>query len=186
MIDWSHNQLEMQSVDPLQGRRFMVRKRDGRIEEFNEARIYLAIESAFKAHCGLGPVSSLPVVAQAAVKQCADKVVQRVLGRAAQGEELEVERIQDTVEEQLMLAGHVEVARRYILYREQRRLARAEREGRAKPAAGFPAESPVSILPELRSIYSQALPKPRQGEDFEALYRRHFDGCINEGDYWRT
>ena len=36
----------MQGIDPWQGRRFLVRKRDGRMEEFNEARILLAIGSA--------------------------------------------------------------------------------------------------------------------------------------------
>jgi ribonucleotide reductase alpha subunit len=185
MIDAPHDQLQMPGIDPLQGRRFLVRKRDGRIEEFNEARILLAIESAFKAFHDLGLDASLPLAVQAAVKQCADNVVERVLGRAVRGEELEVERIQDTVEEQLMRAGHVDVARRYILYREQRRLARAEREGRAKPLADSPAGADAPASPELRNIYSQALPKPREGEDFDALYRRHFDGCLNEGDYWR-
>ena len=185
MMDSSNDQLQMQIVDPLQGRRFLVRKRDGRIEEFNEARILLAIESAFKAHLGLNPISPLPTPVQAVVKKCADKVVERVLGRAVRGEDLEVERIQDTVEEQLMLAGHLEVARRYILYREQRRLARAEREGRARPPAGSPAGGLASASPVLWSIYSQALPEPREGENFEAVYRRHFDGYLNEGDYWR-
>jgi ribonucleotide reductase alpha subunit len=185
MIDAPQEQLQMQGIDPLQGQRFLVRKRDGRIEEFNDARILLAIESAFKAHHGLGPNASLPPPFQVAVKQCAEKVAERVLSRAVRGEELEVERIQDTVEEQLMLAGHVEVARRYILYREQRRLARAEREGRPKPSAGPPAGASVPASPELRSIYAQVLPKQREGENFEAVYRRHFDGCLNEGDYWR-
>jgi len=181
----------MQGIDPLQGKRFLVRKRDGRIEEFNEARILLAIEGAFKAQQGLHRDASLPDHAQAAVKICAGKVVERVLAGALRGEELEVEHIQDTVEDQLMQAGHLEVARRYILYREQRRLARVERESRPRPAAsegqmaGSPAAALGSILPELGSIYREALPKLRDGERFEDVHRRHFDGCLNEGDYWR-
>lgn len=185
------DQLHMQGIDPLQDKRFPVRKRDGRIEEFNEARILLAIESAFKAQHGLLPDAPLPDSAQAATKFCAEQVVQLVLSRAVRGEELEVERIQDTVEHQLMLAGHLEVARRYILYREKRRIARAERESRAKPSASFkeasasPEAALALVLPELRIIYRQALPKQREGERLEDVYRRHFDGCLNEGDYWR-
>jgi ribonucleotide reductase alpha subunit len=184
-------QLHMQGIDPLQNKRFLVRKRDGRIEEFNEARILLAIESAFKAQHDLLPDASLSESAQAAARLCAEQVVQRVLSRAVRGEELEVERIQDTVEEQLMLAGHLEVARRYILYREKRRIARAERENRRRPSASSKEASDSLeaalglVLPELRSIYRQALPKQRDGERFEDVYRRHFDGCLNEGDYWR-
>jgi ribonucleotide reductase alpha subunit len=181
----------MQGIDPLQDKWFLVRKRDGRIEEFNEARVLLAIESAFKAHHGLLPDASLPDSAQAAAKFCAEQVVQRVLSRAVKGEELEVERIQDTVEDQLMLAGHLEVARRYILYREKRRIARAERESRPNPSASIkeasdsPTAALASVLPELRSLYRQALPKQRDLQQLEDVYRRHFDGCLNEGDYWR-
>jgi ribonucleotide reductase alpha subunit len=192
MIDALRDQLLMRGIDPLQDKRFLVRKRDGRIEEFNEARILLAIESAFRAFHNLGQDASLPEPAPAAAKHCAEMVVKRVLGRAVRGEELEVERIQDTVEEQLMLAGHLEVARRYILYREARRLARAAREGRVKPspslnpASDSPAAAFGSALPELKSLYSQVLPKQRDGQNFEDIYRRHFDGCLNEGDYWRS
>jgi ribonucleotide reductase alpha subunit len=191
MIDAPRDQLHMQGIDPLQHKRFLVRKRDGRIEEFNEARVLLAIESAFKAHHGLLQDAPLPDSTQAAAKYSAEKVVERVLSRAIRGEELEVERIQDTVEDQLMLAGHLEVARRYILYREKRRLARAERESRAKPSAPIKA-APQSAkaalgseLPELKNLYCQALPKQREGDPFEDGYRRRFDGCLNEGDYWR-
>jgi ribonucleotide reductase alpha subunit len=191
MSDMPHDQLQMQGIDPLQDKCFLVRKRDGRIEEFNEARVLIAIESAFKAQLGLDLDAALPDPAQTAVKHCAETVVERVLARAVRGEELEVERIQDTVEDQLMLAGHLEEARRYILYREKRRLARAEREGREKyptPTTESidtpgPAFGPLS--PELKSIYRHVLPKQRPGERFEDMYRRHLDGCLNVGDYYR-
>jgi ribonucleotide reductase alpha subunit len=181
----------MPGIDPLQGKRFLVRKRDGRIEEFNEARILLAMESAFGAVLGLGPNASLPDSAKSAVTNCSAKAVALVLARALGGEELEVERIQDTVEDQLMLAGHLEVARRYILYREKRRLARAERESglKSSPAiqktSAAPTATPRSNIPELEGIYRQALPRQGGGNEFEDAYRRHFDGFLNEGEYWR-
>ena len=82
MSDAPRDQMHMQGIDPLHGQRFLVRKRDGRIEEFNEARILIAIESAFKAHHGLGIDDPLPVSAQAAAKHSADEVVERGLAAA--------------------------------------------------------------------------------------------------------
>jgi ribonucleotide reductase alpha subunit len=190
----THDQLQMHEIDPLLGRRFLVRKRDGRLAEFNEARILLAIESAFKAHHGVGQNDPLPEAAQSAVKTCADKVVEQVLSRAVRGEELEVERIQDAVENQLMLAGHLEVVRCYILYRDLRRRTRTERDARADdsvrnkeivtPAAPRPGEE-VAASTRLMSIYGQALPKSRAGEATGNVGRRHFDCYLNEGDYLR-
>jgi ribonucleotide reductase alpha subunit len=187
--------MHMHGIDPLHGKRFLVRKRDGRIEEFNEARILIAVESAFKAHNGLDMDASLPELAQASAKFCAEKVVERALAGALRGDELEVELIQDMVENQLMLEGHLDVARRYILYREKRRLARVQREARARLSAAIketldssepPSEPPVdSTSPQLKNIYRQALPRLREGHKFEEVYRRHLDAFINEGEYWR-
>jgi ribonucleoside-diphosphate reductase alpha chain len=199
MKDQLQHQLHLRGIDPLQGKRLFVLKRDGRIEEFNEARICLAIESAFKAVEGTSRDVNLAAPLQVAVKKCADVVVERVLSRAVRGEQLEVERIQDAVEEQLMLDGHLTVARRYILYREKRRLARAEREGRApSPAAVAPSaketmENPPAAAPVpstagaersfLKTIYSQALPEAARDEELEAVHRRQFSACIYEGQY---
>jgi ribonucleotide reductase alpha subunit len=191
MSEMPRDQMHMHGIDPLHGKSFLVRKRDGRIEEFNEARILIAIESAFKAHHSLSMDDPLVGAAQAAAKHCADKVVSRALACAVRGEKLEVEGIQDMVENQLMLEGHLDVVRRYILYREKRRIARAEREGREKPAdsikenQGPAAAAFGSVSPQLQKIYREALRKPQLGEKFEDVYRRHLDGCLNEGDYWR-
>ena len=213
MIDLPQDQLQLRGMDPLQGKKFLVRKRDSRVEEFNEARIVLAIESAFKAVEGIGRDARLPPPLQSAVKKCADTVVERVLSRAVRGEGMEVERIQDAVEDQLMLEGHLAVARRYILYREKRRLARAEREGRiappaaisfsvkgtAAPAAPFPPPAPAPVFlpvaegeetagPEaarslLNGIYRQALPQFADGAELASVHRANFSYYINDGQY---
>ena len=120
-------QLSLSGVDPLQGREFTVRKRDGRSESFNEERIRLAVESAFKADRDIPSDYPLSPEDQAASVSVTAAVVQRLFSRAIRGEELQIERIQDAVEEALMVQGHVQVARRYIIYREDRRKARALR-----------------------------------------------------------
>ena len=133
MID-AAGQLKMIGIDPREETRFLVRKRDGRNEEFNEARIFMAIECAFKAVHALLPDQPLPGAMLEAVMKTSDAVAERVLSSAVRGEPLEVEHIQDAVEEELMRQGHWQVARSYILYRDQRRRARLEREQRAAPA----------------------------------------------------
>src|SRR5665213_3458533 len=197
MIEQQPDQLHLHGIDPLQGKRLIVRKRDGRHEEFNEARIYLAIESAFRAVEGLGRDQILPEPLPNAIRQCADIVVERVLSRAVRGEQMEVERIQDAVEDQLMLDGHLAVARCYILYREKRRLSRAEREGRIVPPSVIPFATAMPSQPApprpaaaahpapglLERIYSQALPKPAAGQDLAARHRAHFFNYLNEGHY---
>ncbi len=120
-------QLSLNGVDPLQGHEFTVRKRDGRNESFNEERIRLAVESAFKADRDIPSDYPLAPEDQTAALTVTIAVVQRLFSRAIRGEELEIERIQDAVEEALMTQGYIQVARRYIIYREDRRKARALR-----------------------------------------------------------
>ena len=111
-------QLSLDGVDPLLGREFTVRKRDGRSAEFNEERIRLAVESAFKAERDIPHDYELSHEDKASAHAVSAAVVQRLFSRAIRGEELEIERIQDAVEEALMVQGHTQVARRYIIYRE--------------------------------------------------------------------
>jgi ribonucleoside-diphosphate reductase alpha chain len=120
-------QLRLAQLDPLQGQTFSVRKRDGRIVPFDETRIALAIEATFKADAGLHPDQPLPGAAQDNVIRVANTVINAALARAVKGGTLEIEFIQDLVETKLMEAGHLSAARRFILYREERRKARALR-----------------------------------------------------------
>ncbi len=129
-------QLRLVQLDPLQGQTFSVHKRDGRVASFDETRIQLAIEFAFKADAGIHHDQSLPTAAQNNVIRVANAVIHAAITRAAKGGTLEIEFIQDLVETQLMEAGHHSIARRYILYREDRRKARALRGDRT--AAGAP------------------------------------------------
>ncbi|MDB6024205.1 MAG: nrdA, partial [Verrucomicrobiales bacterium] len=120
-------QLRLAQLDPLQGRKFSVRKRDDRIVPFDESRIQLAIEAAFRADAGIHNDQPLPESTQGIALRIATAVIHDAIVRAAKGDALEIEFIQDLVETQLMAAGCHSVARRYILYREERRKARALR-----------------------------------------------------------
>lgn len=92
-----------------------VKKRDGRIVAFDKQKIEQVILKAITAtDQGDGKKS----------KELADKVVSLLTKRLKQGEIPEVEQIQDTVEEVLMVEGLTETAKAFILYREQRRKLR--------------------------------------------------------------
>ncbi len=122
--DW---QMTLNGVDPLQGRKFQIKKRDGRWVEFDESRIFLAIEAAFKDVYSIKPSDPVDKEKLVQIRVVAEKVTQQALAIAMRGEELDVEQIQDLVEMELMREGHLNVARSYIIYREEHRRARALR-----------------------------------------------------------
>lgn len=111
----------------LQHQELSVRKRDARIVPFDESLILIAIESAFRADAGIHRDQPLPRAAQDNAVRLANAVLESVATRSLHGSTLEIELIQDLVETKLMEAGHHSIARRYILYREERRKARVLR-----------------------------------------------------------
>jgi ribonucleoside-diphosphate reductase alpha chain len=144
--------LQLAQLDPLTGPNLSVRKRDGRIVPVDETRIQLAIEAAFKADAGIHRDQSLPGAAQNNVTRVANSVIRSALARVDKGGVLEIEFIQDLVETQLMEAGHHSIARRYILYREERRKARAlrgERTVQGEPQAQLFVSLPDDSLEPL-------------------------------------
>ncbi len=91
-----------------------IRKRDNRIVEFNQDKITQAIFKAITAVSGKdGKVA----------KKLSDQAV-KILNRRFKGEVPGVEDIQDIVEEVLIRVDLVEVAKAYIIYREQHRKIR--------------------------------------------------------------
>jgi ribonucleoside-triphosphate reductase (formate) len=92
-----------------------VQKRDGSIRDFKEEKIRKAIAKAFIAtEQGNGKES----------KNIADRVIKILNHRFKKNETPQVEQIQDIVEEVLILEGLVEIAKAFILYRDQRRRIR--------------------------------------------------------------
>lgn len=92
-----------------------VKKRDGRIVDFDKERITSAI---FKAITATGQGDGIRS------KHLTEKFLKIFNRRFKAGEVPTVEQIQDIVEELLILEGLVETAKAYILYREQRRRVR--------------------------------------------------------------
>ena len=108
---------------------FTVHKRDGRNVPFAAERIYKALERAFYAEYGLGEGGQLDQETLWQIGSMTEAVVESLLRRADAGETLEIELVQDAVETQLMKDGFYSLAKRYILYREDRKKARSLSEG---------------------------------------------------------
>ena len=99
-----------------------VRKRNGRLVSFERERISRAIASAFRAELEIPIGEALKPELETEVQKVSAAVIDEVAEQAGEG--VEVERIQDKVEIQLMRRGHYSVARRYIVYREDHNKAR--------------------------------------------------------------
>lgn len=87
-----------------------IRKRDGRLSDYNEEKIAKAISKA------LGAVHTKSAMKEA--ESLAKKVTEKLEEQKARTPG--VERIQDTVETVLMENGHIRAAKAYILYRAER------------------------------------------------------------------
>jgi ribonucleoside-diphosphate reductase alpha chain len=104
---------------------FNVRKRDGRIVAFDRALIERAISAAFRAELGLPGEHALPPKIVGDIAAITDAVIADVYDDLRDPENaVDVERVQDKVEIQMMRTGHFTVARRYIVYREDHKKAR--------------------------------------------------------------
>lgn len=87
-----------------------VRKRDGRVESFQQKKITLAISRAFKDVRGS---------AEAATSKTLSDAVVSTLGKRFAHSIPSIEEIQDVVEDALIENGYGDVAKSYILYRDR-------------------------------------------------------------------
>jgi hypothetical protein len=103
-----------------------VKKRDYATVDYDEQKIYRAIEKAVKSAVQMD--DDVPQHLVTIVKDITTKLDNIIKGYQSRGnEEIDVEHIQDLVEQQLMGAGLYEVAKAYILYREEHKQARNQR-----------------------------------------------------------
>jgi ribonucleoside-diphosphate reductase alpha chain len=101
-----------------------IRRRDGEIIPFDRVRIERAIELACDA-IGMTDKSFIPAVTDEVVKD-----LNNIYGEIFVNRVPTVEDIQDIVERELVKANFFDLAKSYILYREERRKERAERHER--------------------------------------------------------
>ncbi len=99
-----------------------VVKRTGEIVDFDRDRIAQAIMAAVSANGSSVPRTDIDTMSENIVDE---------VGARFQEFFPNVENIQDIVEKHLVLAGHYEVAKSYILYRAERQKARSEAKERA-------------------------------------------------------
>ncbi|MBE9376607.1 ribonucleoside-diphosphate reductase subunit alpha [Saccharopolyspora sp. HNM0983] len=95
-----------------------VLRRDGTTSAFDADKISVALTKAFLAVEGDGAAASARL--HRLVAELTDEVCTALLRYAGPGTALHIEQIQDQVELALMRGGHHQVARAYVLYREQR------------------------------------------------------------------
>ena len=140
--------------------RFQVVKREGRITSFEASRIRVAIMKAFVAVLGQERGASAGV--RSLAEELTRQVVQNLLRRQPQGGTFHVEDIQDQAELVLMRAGEHEVARAYVLYREER--AR-QRQGKGRPVLHMEVEG--KHLPLDAAVLEKTLAHLGRGLDMD-------------------
>ena len=112
---------------------YKVIRRNGSVVGFEPAKISIAMTKAFIAVNGGTGAASARVREQVAA--LTEAAVAALLRRQPSGGTFHIEDIQDQVELALMRAGEHNVARAYVIYREERAKARArEREAQAEAA----------------------------------------------------
>ena len=98
-----------------------VRKRDGRIVPFDQTRITNAILKAMQA-VNEGEEKDASSVS--------DKVAKELKKKYPGDSVIGIEEVQDTVEENLILADYAKTAKSYILYRQERAKLREKKKER--------------------------------------------------------
>lgn len=99
-----------------------VIKRNGMTVPYDETKIKVAINKAFIAVEGQAAAASNRIFQQ--LDQLTAHITETFLRRMPAGGSVHIEEIQDQVELVLMRGGEYQVARSYVLYREERRKAR--------------------------------------------------------------
>ena len=114
-------------LEPKQN--WQVIRRNQELTPFDAAKITLALKKAFVAVKGTDESRSSAI--HAVTENLTKTVVAALSRRLAVSGRIHIEDIQDQVELALMRSGEHEVARAYILYREERAQARRKAESEA-------------------------------------------------------
>jgi ribonucleoside-diphosphate reductase alpha chain len=99
---------------------YSVIKRDGKVVSFKQEKITLAIAKALIAH-NKGVYNEILVEK---AYELSEKVISEIKVKWPEGKSVHIEELQDVVEKIIMAGGYHDVAKRYIIYREERAKAR--------------------------------------------------------------
>jgi ribonucleoside-diphosphate reductase alpha chain len=102
--------------------KLQVIKRNGMIVSYDENKIKIAINKAFIAIEGLAAAASNRIYQQ--LDQLTAHITETFSRRMPSGGSIHIEEIQDQVELALMRGGEYQIARAYVLYRDERRKIR--------------------------------------------------------------
>ncbi len=131
-----------EEIIPAQGiyADYKIIRRNGSVVGFEPSKIAVALTKAFLAVNGSQGAGSARV--RELVAALTETVVGALIRRQPAGGTFHIEDIQDQVELALMRSGEHDVARSYVLYREERARARAQE----KIAQQKPAENVLSVV----------------------------------------
>ena len=103
-----------------------VIRRNGKVTPYDDSKIAAAMKNAFVAVEGSDVINADRI--QNLVRDLTQSITDRLQSRCEAGGTIHIEAIQDLVELALMRAGEHQVARSYVLYREDRRRARQSKQ----------------------------------------------------------
>ena len=111
------------SMPPIPGK-YRVMRRNGKVTSYDLSKIVVAMTKAFLSVEGSSAAASTRIHNE--VEDLANKVDSAIKRRFPEGGVVHIEDIQDQVELAIMRAGYQDVARSYVLYREERTKARSQ------------------------------------------------------------
>ncbi len=147
---------------------YKVIRRDGQVVDFAPEKISVAMSKAFIAVQGGRVGASASVRAQ--ITSLTDAVVAALMRRKPEGGAIHIEDIQDQVELALMRSGEHDVARAYVLYREEHKRQRA-------------ARHEPEIHHEINVVYDDGIRRPLDLSRLKSLIEsscQGFEGTANQ------
>src|SRR3954465_12902835 len=160
---------------------YKVIRRNGSVVSFEPSKIAIAVTKAFLAVNGGQGAASARV--RELVEQLTQNVVTALVRRQPSGGTFHIEDVQDQVELALMRSGEHDVARAYVLYRDERSKARAQEKAARKTETGLHVveagqRKPLDrdALQRLVSSACEGLPDAKPEAILETLLRDLYDG----------
>ncbi len=147
---------------------YKVIRRNGSVVIFEPAKISIALTKAFIAVNGGQGAASARV--REMVEQLTNGVVSALMRRQPHGGTMHIEDIQDQVELGLMRSGEHDVARTYVLYREERSRSRAKAQSKTR------AKEQIQVI---NVTGEDGVARPLDLDRFSALVQ---DACQGLGD----